>query len=297
MAPPTLRWGVVGTGWIADMLYEQHRKSQKFIDNHWGGAGPAPRALHKWNCLDAIRTGKHVLCEKPMALDSEEVESIVAAARAKAGEKGELWRHRPRMALRHRNWPRPRLGQPASNPPPEDPALGGGALLDLGIYTLTYSSVIMGRGLYGDAHPSPEMISSMDIVNGVDETTTVILQYKTTDGEPQTAVALATTLADSQRDFGRIQGKKGVITLYTEFGPSCPSGFRIRWADGSEQDFPFKHPEGTIGFIHEADAVAKDIFAGRTENERMPLAETLRMMRLMDRVRAQNGLVYPKNNR
>lgn len=177
----------------------------------------------------------------------------------------------------------------------KDPALGGGALLDLGIYTLTYSSVIMGRGLYGDEHPKYKVTSSMDIVDGVDETTTVTLQYKTPDGRPQTAVCLPTVLADSQSDFGRIQGNKGTITLYTKHGPSCPTGFRVK--NGSdEKDFHFEHPEGTSGFIYEADAVAEDILAGRTENSRMPLSETLRVMRLMDQIRAQNDLVYPQDN-
>lgn len=177
----------------------------------------------------------------------------------------------------------------------KDPALGGGALLDLGIYTLTYSSLIMGRGLYGDKHPDVKVVAAMDIVNGVDETSTVVLQYKTAEGNPQTAVCLPTVLADSQHDFGRIQGKEGSITLYTELGPSCPTGFRVKKGKAEEEDFRFDHPEGTFGFIYEADAVAQDIFAGRTEDARMPLSETLRIMRLMDQIRAQCGLGYPQD--
>lgn len=135
----------------------------------------------------------------------------------------------------------------------------------------------------------------MDIVDGVDETSTVIIQYQTADNRPQTAVCLSTVVANSQPDFGRIQGKNGAITLYTELGPSCPTGFRVKNAKGEEEDFRFNHPEGTFGFIYEADAVAQDILAGRKENERMPLSETLRIMRLMDQIRAQNGLVYPQD--
>jgi dihydrodiol dehydrogenase / D-xylose 1-dehydrogenase (NADP) len=123
-----LRWGVIGTGWIADMFVKdilaprtsgpaKHilasvgasssiEKSEKFIDDHWKGEGQRPKAfgsyqevydypeadivyiatphtLHKQNCLDAIKAGKHVLCEKPFTINSKEAEEVVAAAKAK----------------------------------------------------------------------------------------------------------------------------------------------------------------------------------------------------------------------
>lgn len=128
MAGSELRWGVVGTGWIAGMFVgdilaprasgpAKHilgaagttssvEKAEKFIDAHWKGDGQRPKAyasyqevydspdidviyiatphsLHKQNCLDAIKAGKHVLCEKPFTINSKEAEEVVAAAKAK----------------------------------------------------------------------------------------------------------------------------------------------------------------------------------------------------------------------
>ncbi|KAK7424848.1 hypothetical protein QQZ08_008478 [Neonectria magnoliae] len=272
-----------------------------------------PHSLHKQNCLDAINAGKHVLCEKPFTINSKEAEEVVAAAKAKGvflmegvwtrffplvialekkiqeGVIGRVWRSVIQIGL-GADWDSLPEGHRL-----RDPALGGGALLDLCIYPISYSSVIMGGGKFGEEHPEIKVTSSMDIVNGVDEANVVTLQYKNPENNPQTAVCISTVLADSPPDFGRIEGKKGTITLYTKLGPSCPTSFRVKIGKREEEDFNFEHPEGTFGFIYEADAIAQDIFAGRTESERMPLAETLRVMRLMDQVRAQNGLVYPQD--
>ena len=128
MASPKLRWGVVGTGWIAEMFVTdilaprtdgvvEHvlsavgstssvEKSNKFIDSYWKGNGSRPKALgsyqevyddaevdiiyiatphslHKQNCLDAIRAGKHILCEKPFTINAREAEEVIDAAKAK----------------------------------------------------------------------------------------------------------------------------------------------------------------------------------------------------------------------
>lgn len=128
MAGPQLRWGVVGTGWIAEMFVTdilaprtdgvvEHvlsavgstssvEKSNKFIDSYWRGKGSRPKALgsyqevyddadvdiiyiatphslHKQNCLDAIRAGKHILCEKPFTINAREAEEVIDAAKAK----------------------------------------------------------------------------------------------------------------------------------------------------------------------------------------------------------------------
>ncbi|KAH7163485.1 hypothetical protein B0J13DRAFT_492135 [Dactylonectria estremocensis] len=358
MSGSELRWGVVGTGWIAGMFVNdilaprasgpaKHvlgaagttssiEKAEKFIDAHWKGDGQRPKAygsyqevydapdidiiyiatphsLHKQNCLDAIKAGKHVLCEKPFTINSKEGEEVVAAAKAKGvflmeavwtrffpltielekkiqeGAIGRVWRSIIQIGFGG-DWD----ALPASSRL-KDPALGGGALLDLCVYPISYSSLIFGRGQRGEDHPEVKVTSSMDIANGADEADVVTLQYKTPDNHSQTAVCIATVLANSPRDFGRIEGKEGSITLYTELGPSCPTGFRVTNAKGEEEDFPFTHAEGTFGFIYEADAVAQDIFAGRTESARMPLAETLRVMRLLDQIRGQNGLVYPQD--
>lgn len=155
--------------------------------------------------------------------------------------------------------------------------------------------MIMGAGRLGDEYPEAKVTSTLDLKDGVDESDTVIMQYRSSDGLQQTAISLATVHFSNSPDFGYIYGTNGSIVLYTEKGPSCPTGFRVTKGKEEVQDFRFDQAEGTMGFIHEADAVARDIVAGRTENAIMPLKESLRVMRLLDQIRAQNGLIYPQD--
>ncbi|KAH7112926.1 hypothetical protein B0J11DRAFT_554103 [Dendryphion nanum] len=358
MAYTELRWGIIGTGWIAGMFVTdllaprddasiKHtitaigsssnlEKGQQFAHKFWNAASvtpniyasyqevydapdvdvvyiATPHSLHRQNCLDAIAAGKNVLCEKPFTINSREAAEVVEAARRKGVFLMEaVWtRFFPLVIELEKHIQKNTIGRIRRSiiefglslnwdSLPEtsrikDPALGAGALLDICIYPLTYSSVIFGRGKLGDEHPKTEVTSSLTIVNGVDESDVVVIKYKSIDGEAQSAICLSTVHFPNPPSFGRIEGTDGSIALYSKFGPSCPTGFRIKGLDGEESDHRFDHPAGTIGFIYEADAVARDIAAGRLENQRMPLAETLRMMKLMDEIRGHNGLEYPQD--
>lgn len=186
----------------------------------------------------------------------------------------------------------------------KDPALGAGALLDIGVYTLTYASIIMGDWKVGADHPEPKKItSSLDIVNGMDEANVVILDYPAAEGRSKTAICTSTFRYRAERDFARIEGTKGSIVIFGP-GASFPGGFRVleQGAPGfgekdtrTPREYNVERPSGIMGFVWEADAVADDIANGRKENAIMPLGETLRMMRLMDRIRRDGGLVYPQD--
>lgn len=178
----------------------------------------------------------------------------------------------------------------------KDPALGGGALLDICIYPLTFASLILGDGKVGDAHRKPSVTSTLTVVDGVDESDVVALRYKADDGFEQSAICLATVHSRQPPEFGRIEGTEGSIILRTDKGPSCPNTLTIKTNEG-EEVFRFDHPSDTMGFIYEADAVAADIAQGKLQNDTMPLAESLRMMRLMDEIRQQSGLVYPQDQK
>lgn len=177
----------------------------------------------------------------------------------------------------------------------KDPALGAGALLDIGIYPLTYAFLIYGDGKFGAAHPKAEVTSSLVIKDGVDENGVVVLHYNKGIDTEAIAITMSSLHNRNPPEFGRIEGTKGTIILYTDKGPSCPTGFRVVNTSGETKDLAFPHPAGITGFIYEADAVALDIAAGRKENTVMPLDETIRVMRLMDEVRKQCGLVYPQD--
>lgn len=141
-----------------------------------------------------------------------------------------------------------------------DPALGAGALLDIGIYTLTYASLIVGDFQVGKAHPEPSrVISSLNIVDGIDESNVVVLEYPTTStcSRTKTAILSSTFRYRSAEDFARIEGSSGTITIFGS-GASVPGGFRM--VQGPQPGFgevdtrevhtyTVERPEGTMGFF------------------------------------------------
>jgi dihydrodiol dehydrogenase / D-xylose 1-dehydrogenase (NADP) len=189
----------------------------------------------------------------------------------------------------------------------KDSALGAGALLDIGIYPLTYASLILGNFKVGKQHPQiTSVTSSLAISNGMDESNVVVLDYPGSDAGSQpsrTAICTSTFRYRSAEDFARIEGSEGEIVIFGPAG-SVPMGFRIKSgqqpgfgeADARvERTYNVEKPPGTLGFFWEADAVAFNIADGRLEDPTMPLDESLRMMGLMDQIRRQGGLVYPQD--
>ncbi|OBT99112.1 hypothetical protein VE01_02280 [Pseudogymnoascus verrucosus] len=263
-----------------------------------------PTGLHFTNALDAILAGKHVLCEKPMTITASESEQLIAAARAKGVFLMEaLWtRFFPiakelQRALHEKkligditrvfvdfglDMP---LEKQRAGSRLVDLRLGAGCLLDIGIYALTWARMAL-CGAKGDEGEEPAVRSAMVLKEGVDEEATVLLIQQKTGRQ---AVCSASYRYKSGKVFGRVEGSEGCIEIVGG-AASKPESLVIRRKDGMEtvQDFSFVG----WGFFYEADAVAMDIRDGRTENETMPLEETVRVMRIMDEVRRQNGMKY-----
>ena len=140
---------------------------------------PLPNNLHREWTLRALAAGKHVLCEKPLALTAAEAEEMAAAA-GSAGRllmEGFMYRFHPRV--------RSAVGKLRRDPPTElwasfgfpldapgnyrlDPALGGGALLDVGCYTIDLARWILGE---------PDWVEAIGRVAGVDMTVSMTLGY------------------------------------------------------------------------------------------------------------------------
>lgn len=282
-----------------------------------------PHSLHKLNCLDAIAAGKHVLCEKPFTINAKEAQEVADAAKAKGVYIMEaVWtRFCPLFDGLHEELiVKKSIGEvqrfvidfgnkmPLDTLPAEsrlkDPALGAGALLDIGVYTLTYASIILGEWKVGKDHPEPKKVTaSLDIVNGIDEANVVILDYPAANGGSKTAITSSTFRTRAEQDFARIEGTKGSIVIFGP-GASFPGGYRV--LEGSvpgygetesrvPRVFNVERPNGIMGFIWEADAVADDIANGRKENAIIPLDESIRIMKLMDDIRRDGGLVYPQD--
>jgi len=158
-----------------------------------------------------------------------------------------------------------------------DPALGGGALLDLGIYPISFASMVLGDPL--DVMATAEFGDT-----GVDAQTAVTLRYA---GGPQAVTASSMEAWLPNR--ATIAGRDARIDIDGMF--YRPTSFTLtdRWGDSERHDW--KVAGGGMQF--EALEVARCLAAGLTESPVMPLAETVAVMGTLDRVRASIGRRYP----
>lgn len=131
----------------------------------------------------------------------------------------------------------------------------------------------------------------MSLTNGVDETTTVLLNYKDIGCQ---AICTSTYTSPGKKEFCRIEGDKGEIVIGAPIAASSPGWLEVK-VSGREDRIDVEKVEGAKGFYFEADAVAEDLRAGRLENDVCPLAESVRIMALMDMVRKMNKLGYPQD--
>ncbi|HEY2298968.1 MAG TPA: Gfo/Idh/MocA family oxidoreductase [Jatrophihabitans sp.] len=251
-----------------------------------------PHPMHYQATLLALQAGKAVLCEKPFAMDVAETTRMIDAARSSGTLLVEaMWtRFLPTMArvrevlasgvlgtlvyltAEHGQWfpddPDFRLFAPS---------LGGGALLDLGIYPVSFAHMVLGA-------PARITAVSDPAFTGVDRTTSMVLQY---DGGAH--AVLTTSLAAASNNPAVIYGTEARLELDGWF--YTPTSFRVIARDGTVLE-SYSPPEGGRGMEHEAIEVGRCLREGLTESPVMPLSETLAVMQTMDEVRRQIGLDY-----
>lgn len=174
--------------------------------------------------------------------------------------------------------------------------LGAGALLDIGIYPLTWASLALDKATPRDKSREPIVTASMvfhsdetDPDKRVDESNAIILSYPELCAQ---AVCTTSWIYDSRPDFAYITGSKGSITV-GGIGASIPRYLLVK-EDGKDEEKVDFQPSG-MGFEYEADAVAEDIRAGKSESQILTWEHSLTMMRRMDEARRQCGLVYPQD--
>lgn len=260
-----------------------------------------PHAFHKKNCLDAIKHGKNVLCEKAFTLNAAEAMEVFEAAEEKGVFVMEaMWtRYFPltktlqKILHTHKNigdvlrvFADFSLDQKIASLPSEsrlkNPALGAGTLLDIGIYSLTWG--LVGLGQTG----MPKITASQHLVDGVDAATSMILTFP----QGQQGILTSTALFRGPSAFCRIEGTKGTVVVEGDMA-SMPGSFTVYPNDGGDSKTYYFEKPGK-GLYWEADAVALDIAAGRKQNDVMPWEETMRVMEIMDEVRKQGGAKFPQ---
>jgi predicted dehydrogenase len=320
-----IRWGVVGPGSIATGFAEamqwaeggsitavasrSSERAEAFgarfgIPKRYGdydalAADPdvdvvyvaTPHSRHEVDTISLLQAGKHVLCEKPLALNARQAARMAEEARSRG------------LFLMEAVWSRflpsyrslvdvigaGRIGEPQLVEAdfgfrrPVDPdhrhfarELGGGALLDLGIYPIQLCTLVLGP---------VERVVSDGVVGetGVDEVVTALLHHPQGGlGVVKAAVRVNMTCT------ARIAGTEGVIDLPAMM--HCPNWLTVSSAAGVERiDASY---EGN-GLRFEIDEVHRCLAEGRTESTVVPLDESIALATTMDTIRADLGVVYP----
>jgi predicted dehydrogenase len=251
-----------------------------------------PHAGHRDAAMTAIAAGKHVLVEKPFTLNEREAAELVDAAREKGVFLMEaMWtRFLPHIATIHELIAAGELGdivqvfaEQGIWFDPEHPehrlyerSLGGGALLDLGVYPVSLALSLLGA-------PDRIVSTATTTATGVDAQTTAVLQY---DGGAQAITT--STLSAWTRTGAVIAGTKARIELEPRW--MMPVPFALITRDGERTEYPNEYVGH--GLREEAREVARCIRAGLRESPLMTHDFTLLTMRTLDEIRGQIGLVY-----
>ncbi len=326
MDAPTLRWGILAPGGIATsfaeaMLAETGQqivacgsrsieRAREFA-SRFGGftaygsydelvADPdvdvvyvaSPHSAHREHALLALRAGKPVLVEKAFARNTAEATEVIDEARSRGLFCMEaMWsRFLPRYDVVRQAVADGLLGDlqsivadhgqllyPDGPQRLADPALAGGALLDLGIYPISLAAMLL---------PGALQVAATGVLTpeGVDRTETITLT-----GDEAVATGV-TTMAAQTANTAVIAGDSSRLELPGWFYQPGP----VHLVGPDDQVLDSYTPASTQHGLHfEAVEAARRISAGDVESPLMPWDETLRIMRLMDEVRAQLGVHYP----
>ena len=259
-----------------------------------------PHALHREHVELALEAGKPVLCEKAITLTASDAEHLVALARERNLFLMEaMWmRCHPLVrrlqqlfgsgALGEVRQLRADLGFVVDKPPTDrllDPALGGGALLDMGIYPLTFASLFLGE-------PATVAATATLSDRGVDLNLGLSLGYRS----GALALLTSTMTAWSPRDAS-IATDRGRLDIPAPFHHPTV----VTWTpfdsdpDLGHRPAPQEIQEETRGrgYTHEAMEVVRCLRHGETESPLVPLADTVALMRQMDLIRERIGVRYP----
>lgn len=244
-----------------------------------------PHTAHLEYALKAMEMGKPVLCEKPVAVCEKDVDALIAAAKENDVYFCEaMWTWFSPVARKVREWVKsgelgeiksvtmnyafPGLLQPRTSRV-RDPKTAGGALLDVGIYPITYCYNLFGY---------PDKIECEGrIEDGIDTEETVTLTY----GEMKCVLNMS--LKHLKEDC-IIEGTNGKISL--PFFHVAPVA-KMRTLRSKAKY------KGKTDYLTEFNCVAKEIREGKKESDYIPFESTKMCMRIMDECRRQMRLVYP----
>jgi len=320
-----INWGIIGTGWIADKFAEglsvvsdaklkavasrsvdrvKSFAAKYHVDTAHGSYEQLARdpdvdvvyvaTHHPYHCentLMCLEEGKAVLCEKPFAMNEKEVRAMVAKAKEKrvflmeafwtrflpsiektmeliaAGELG---------TVRH-------IESDFGVSRPYDPdhrmfnkELGGGSLLDIGIYPVFLTLLLWGE---------PDQMSAFADIGKtvVDESLSLIFKYN--DGR---MASLYSSFTVNSTVETHVCGTKARLKLNRMW--HCPVSLELTKGDNDTKRID--PPYFGNGYNYEAAEVVRCLRSGKKESDILPLDFSLRLIKLLDSIRKEIGLVY-----
>jgi len=341
MTTTTLQWGILSTGRIARQFATDLRSSRtgrlvavasrheadaaafasEFGDVRAHGsyaallADPEVQAvyigtLHPWHAqwaIEAARAGKHVLCEKPLALNLADAQRMIAAARehgvllmeafmyrlhpqtlkivelVRAGQVGEVRVIRASFNFAADFDPGHRLF---------NKGLGGGAILDVGCYPMSFARLIAGRAS-GQNFANPTTLLGVGRIHPVAQTDEFASAVATFPGGVLAELSCGTTILDDQSV--QIHGTDGWIDVPTPFLPGQGGRDEAIWLHRRGNATPEKIAIDHLAhglYTYEADAVAEAVARGATEVQAMTWADTLGNIAALDTWRQAVGVRY-----
>ena len=251
-----------------------------------------PHPAHHENVIAALNAGKPVLCEKPFAVHAQQAQEMVDAAAEN------------QVALMEAMWSRflPHYGQvreilasgilgkiltiqadhgqrlaDQNIPRLVEPSLAGGALLDLGIYPVSFAHMILGN---------PKKITASAVLTdkGVDGQTSMIFDYA--DGAQ---AVLNTTMIEQTPCRAVVAGVNGWLEIDRVF--YTPTNMKVTLFDGTINHYPNTYVGH--GIREQAEVFKQLVLSGKQQSEVLNWKDTVDIMKTLDTVRSQIGLRYP----
>ncbi len=251
-----------------------------------------PHPSHEENTMLALTAGKPVLCEKPFAISAKQAQAMMNCARENNVALLEaMWtRYLPHIAVVREVLASGVLGKIETVEADHgqrladqniarivEPQLAGGALLDLGIYPVSFAHLVLG---------APSAITARAVMTdrGVDAQTSAIFDYAS-----GAQAIINTTMIALTPCRAVISGLLGRLEIDGVF--YAPTAMRVVLFNGTVTEYPNNYVGH--GLREQAIEMARVVGSGALESPLMPWSETLSVMQTLDQIRDQIALVYP----
>lgn len=254
-----------------------------------------PHSHHAEQAIMCLEAGKPVLCEKAFTVNAEQAKKVLAKSKETGLYVGEaIWpRYMPMRKILCDLVNSGELGNPLSltanlgynvinnGPRLSEPALAGGALLDVGVYALNFAATVF-TGEVSKITATAQMHPK-----GVDQSGQVMIEFA--DGKIATTHDSIVYYTDRR---GVVSLDGGYIMVNDTDNYTHLTAYRVE----KQKDYLYKDidlPHKITGFEYEVQSAIDAINAGKIESPEMPHSEIIKMMSWMDAVREQIGLKYP----